>query len=276
MATPEEYQIICKHRFGLPTTAYFVSRFGMFGSCFTTAMHRIILIDNCALLKYIEGIFFAIGGSATSLLFFLRVRAVYSRSRIITAFFGILWLGIAGTSILIMLGITGRDHIPYTRRCMVGPPHKYVTVPIVLTAVNDTLVFLAISYRMVFSAMVSCTWGARARLFFTGEGLHQLSKALLQSGQVYYCVTIGVAIISTALIFSSSIPTELHSMAGSAYFALASVMACRVFRAVLLGTIKDPQVNTAKLVSFYRSTADTLNDKDKPAMLQSRWYSIGV
>jgi hypothetical protein len=60
-------------------------------------------------------------------------------------------------------------------------------------------------------------------------------------------------------------------MAGSAYFALASVMACRVFRAVLLGTIKDPQVNTAKLVSFYRSTADTLNDDDKPAMLKSKW-----
>jgi hypothetical protein len=156
------------------------------------------------LLKYIEGIFFAIGGSATSLLFFLRVRAVYSRSKIITAFFGVLWLGIAGTSILIMLGITGSEsfcclsyrdfecdnrsgnHIPYTRRCMEKPPHKYVTVPIVLTAVNDTLVFLAISYRMVSSAMTSSTWSARARLFFTGEGLHQLSKALLQSGQIYY------------------------------------------------------------------------------------------
>jgi len=34
-------------------------------------------------------------------------------------------------------------------------------------------------------------------------------------------------------------------------------MACRVFRAVLLGTIKDRQLNTAKLVSFYRSTTDT-------------------
>jgi hypothetical protein len=69
---------------------------------------------------------------------------------------------------------------------MEGLDHTYTTVPIVLTAVNDTLVFLAISYRMVSSAMVSCTWSARARSFFTGEGLHQLSKALLQSGQVYY------------------------------------------------------------------------------------------
>ena len=69
---------------------------------------------------------------------------------------------------------------------MEGLDHTYATVPIILTVVNDTLVFLAISYRMVSSAMVSCTWSARARSFFTGEGLHQLSKALLQSGQVYY------------------------------------------------------------------------------------------
>jgi hypothetical protein len=70
-------------------------------------------------------------------------------------------------------------------------------------------------------------------------------------------ITIGVAIIATALILSPSIPGELHPILGSSYFALASAMACRVFRAVLLGTIKDRQLNTAKLVSFYRSTTDT-------------------
>jgi hypothetical protein len=72
---------------------------------------QVILTDNCTSLKYVEGIFFAIGGPATSLLFFLRVRAVYNRSRIITTFFGILWLGIAGTSVLIMLGITGSESL---------------------------------------------------------------------------------------------------------------------------------------------------------------------
>jgi hypothetical protein len=32
-------------------------------------------------------------------------------------------------------------------------------------------------------------------------------------------------------------------------------MACCVYRAVLLGNIKDPQLNTAKLISFYRAPA---------------------
>jgi hypothetical protein len=59
-------------------------------------------------------------------------------------------------------------------------------VPIILTAVNDTLIFIAISYRMVSLSMVSGTWSARAKSFFTGDGLHHLSKAMLQSGQAYY------------------------------------------------------------------------------------------
>jgi len=213
---------------------------------------RLLFVDN--------HIFFVIGGPATSLLFFLRVRAVYNRSRIITAFFGILWLGITGTSILITIGTTD-SHIPYTRRCIEGLAPIYTTVPIILTAVNDTLVFLAISYRMVFSAMVRSTWRARARSFFMGEGLHQLSKALLQSGQVYYFVTIGVAITWTALILSPSIPGQLHPILGSAYFALANAMACRVFRAVLLESIKDPQTNPTKLGSFHRPNADTRDVK---------------
>lgn len=39
--------------------------------------------------------------------------AVYNRSRIVTAFFGVLWLSIAGLSILIMLGITGGKCLEY-------------------------------------------------------------------------------------------------------------------------------------------------------------------
>jgi hypothetical protein len=101
----------------------------------------------------------------------------------------------------------------------------------------------------------------RADKFIIGRYL-LCNDADLAWSNLHISVTIGVAIISTALIFSPSIPAELHSMAGSTYFALASVMACRVFRVVFLGTIKDPQENTAKIVSFYRSTADTRDDND--------------
>lgn len=77
-----------------------------------------------------------------------------------------------------------------------------------------------------------------------------------------------MAIASIALILSPHIPGELHPLLGTAYFALASAMACRVFRAVLLGIIKDPEgrVDIAKISSVIRSTTDdgTTPRHDKP------------
>jgi hypothetical protein len=149
-----------------------------------------------------------------------------------------------------------------------------MAIPILLTAVNDTFVFLAISYRMVSSAMVVSTWRARSQSFFTGDGLLYLSKALLQSGQVYYLsvfwshlyqhicwsnlyisVTIGVAILTSVLVLSENIPVALRPTLASPYFALGSAMACRVFRIVFLGVMKDTQINTSDIVNFYRSTS---------------------
>jgi len=243
MAIPDEYTAVRKVGFNPPHIAYFLSRFGTFCTCLTTAI-RAAPIDNCAALHYVEGIFAEIAIPATSLLFFFRVRAIYNRSRIITIFFGVLWLSIACLSVMIMLGIT-KEHIPYTRRCTDGLAHKYIIVPIILTAVNDTLIFLAISYRMMSLSAVDGPWTARAKSFFTGDGMYRLSKSLLHSGQVYYFVTIGVAITSTALIISPTIPGEMKAILISTYFTLASAMACLVFRAVLLGIIKDPQLNVA-------------------------------
>jgi hypothetical protein len=70
-------------------------------------------IDNCNALKYVEGVFAEIAIPATSLLFLFRVKAIYNHSRIITAFFGFLWIAIAGLSILIMLGITRGSFVSY-------------------------------------------------------------------------------------------------------------------------------------------------------------------
>lgn len=53
-------------------------------------------------------------------------------------------------------------------------------------AAYDTLVFLVISFKLVFQTIVDETWGGRVRCFFTGGGLPWLSKGLLQGGQVYY------------------------------------------------------------------------------------------
>ncbi|KIM88397.1 hypothetical protein PILCRDRAFT_255837 [Piloderma croceum F 1598] len=259
MSMPEEYAIVRNMGITAPNIVYFLSRVGTFGSGIGTFL-IVAPIDNCEILKYVQGGFGEIGIPATSLLFFFRIRAVYRHSRIITTIFGIFWLAIAGLSIFIMLSITS-NRIPYTRYCVEDITHTYTAVPILLTAVNDTFVFLAISYRMVSSAMVESTWRARTKSFFTGDGLLYLSKALLQSGQVYYFVTIGTAISASVLILCGNIP-EARPILATPYFALGSAMACRVFRIVIFGVMKDTQMDTLDIVNFYRSTTSDPRHRD--------------
>jgi len=261
MSMPEEYTAFRKLGFSPPNVAYLLSRFGTFGFCVATTVFRVAPLRDCTALRYVEGIFFEVTLPATSILFFFRVKAVYNHSRIVTAFFGFLWLAITGLSVLVMLGIRG-ERIPYTQRCTEALAHAYTTVPIILASVNDTLVFLAISYRMVSLSLDSSTWTGKAKSFIMGDGLQHLSKALLHSGQAYYFVTIGVAITSTALILSSTIPPELHTVLCSPYFGISSAMACRVFRSVLLGIIKDPHLNTARISTITHGTRNTLQPDD--------------
>ena len=54
---------------------------------------------------------------------------------------------------------------------------------------------------------------------------------------IIYSATIGVGIVAAALILSPSIPGPLHPILGNSYFALASAMACKVFRSLKVGTL---------------------------------------
>lgn len=65
----------------------------------------VVPIDNCRAPKLAQIIFFEIGGPATSLLFLFRVKAVYNHSRVITVFFSLLWLCVAGLTLSTLLTI---------------------------------------------------------------------------------------------------------------------------------------------------------------------------
>jgi hypothetical protein len=69
----------------------------------------VVPLDNCDIVKYIESVFAEIALPATSLLFFFRLKAVYSHSRIIITIFGIFWLAIAGLSILLIFSVSASE-----------------------------------------------------------------------------------------------------------------------------------------------------------------------
>ena len=125
------------------------------------------------------------------MLFFLRVRALYQDDPVVVGLFGFLWLCVLGGSLIVP--IAGRkvsaNLLPHETFCAdVKPYPSYAGAAIIIPAIFDTLVFLAISYRLFpdYEVDLSTSWKDRIRLFLTGRGLPRLSKALLQGGQQYY------------------------------------------------------------------------------------------
>jgi len=160
------------------------------------------------------------------------------------------------------------------------PGPSYGSAPIILNAVNDTLIFIAISYRILMhTAYPGDSWWARAKLFFTADGLPRLSKALLQGGQLYYFATIGLSIVFAALSLSPNIPPAYHAMLSIPNLALENSMACRVFRAVKLGFIKDHE--SSRLGVSLRSSSARGDSGHELAfkrhtLAESRKIEIGV
>jgi len=88
-------------------------------------------------------------------------------------------------------------------------------------------------------------WKLRVKSFVTGEGLGELSKVLLRSGQTYYFITIGFSICNTIFIYYPSIPPEWNSLLLEPNITVASTLGCRLFRELKLGLYAEPMTERA-------------------------------
>ena len=139
-------------------------------------------------------------GTFTSLLFLFRIIAVYPRSKAIKYTFTFLWLCWLFSPVVVLFGSGSSCE---SDNAFPSPPSQQPTgyssgqaycnawsplsgISVLTVLLNDTLVFLGISYRMVMNAVTGETWRERSKSFITGDGLYRISKALLHSGQLYY------------------------------------------------------------------------------------------
>ncbi|KZP05563.1 hypothetical protein FIBSPDRAFT_1054017 [Athelia psychrophila] len=177
--------------------------------------------------------------TSTSFLFFLRVRAVYLQSRTITILFGALWVVTASVSIGFgALVVHGAERVPHTAHCT-NTIGKYNFIPVTMTFVHDTMVFLAISYRLAAGAVTAGDWRSRVLSIVTGKGLFSLSRSLMKGGQLYYLATTVFFFVNLATMTSPSIHYNwLHYNRIGLCLGFSNMMACLVFRGVALGQIE--------------------------------------
>ncbi|KAF7335951.1 hypothetical protein MSAN_02308500 [Mycena sanguinolenta] len=231
-----DYVLLFKHIVRFPTAVAFTLAFILV--CF---VNQVAPVENCDAIALGWSIGAILAKSATTMLFFLRVTAIWHTSKIAYVVFFILWLAV----------IAGRYH---------RSNWTNIEVAAIMALINNTAIFLAINYRILAHVMVTDSSTARLRVFFGGKGLSTLSRALLESGQHFYLVAVATNVTLLVVMKLPQLPPVYHAMLTVPAEALANAMACLVFRRIKLGLISSDgtaKISTIDPSSDFHATANS-------------------
>jgi hypothetical protein len=108
---------------------------------------------------------------------------------VVVAFFAILWLAVVAACVTVIVGVDGVNIGP-TSYCIDGEVESYVTAATIIPLINDTLVFLAISWRLFTNSYARPTFKDGLRVLIFGDYMPMFSKAMLHDGQAYYLLLV--------------------------------------------------------------------------------------
>ncbi|KAI0072615.1 hypothetical protein K474DRAFT_1678508 [Panus rudis PR-1116 ss-1] len=236
-AMPDDVRMWTRHGFGISDVVYVLSKLLTGGFVLTTFTFQVAPVGSCHALAMAIGWTGGFAISLNSILFFYRVRAVFANKKIVVYFFAFLWLATFGCAMTIPFGVDG-VHIGTTKNCVNSDVKPFSSAAMIVIAVNDTLVFFAISVQLLMQSLAD-TWSERIKAFFSGRGMGNISRSLLHTGQLYYLATVGVNIVSMAVILAPSVPPVFRAMFAIPNFSLQNAMACRVYRLLKLGLLND-------------------------------------
>ncbi|KAK7687675.1 hypothetical protein QCA50_008890 [Cerrena zonata] len=259
-ASGEEYRIFKKQPFNTINIVYILSRVLTLATLVTASTFEVMPGLNCAVTMRISAWFGAFSAPTNALLFLIRVNGVYHHSRLATVLFTLVWSS-TFMSFVSPWAIHGSNIGP-TSYCMVRVVAKYDGIVFATMATFDTVVFLAISFH-VLSISSADTWHLRFMAFIKGRGIGRLSRALLQTGQLYYMVTVGVNIASTVVVLGALGPSAFQQVLPMINLILHNAMACRVFRLLKLGMIHDGPPSLDRVSSALFVHRHVLDDVEK-------------
>ncbi|KAG6872491.1 hypothetical protein C0995_009353 [Termitomyces sp. Mi166 len=226
---------IAAHKIGIPTVVYFLSR-------------SAAALSDCQVIEKTICVIYHVAFSSTSLLFFLRVRAVFNQNKAIVAFFAILWLGVLGASLAVAT-VGNAVHLGPTRYCINTKLKAYASAAPITFAINDTFVFLAISWRLLSNGNLGRGHESSIKSIMLGEYLPAFSRAVFQDGQVYYLVSVTSNIVAAVITWAGDVPLPYRLMFIIFTVALTNMMACRVFRHTKFGDFREDTISSRWLAS---------------------------
>ncbi|KJA25595.1 hypothetical protein HYPSUDRAFT_134612 [Hypholoma sublateritium FD-334 SS-4] len=243
-----DFGIVFRSRFTLSTAAFVVSRLATLALAITLDIFSTAPTGNCVNFHTLSTAFYPISVGCSALLFFFRLRAIYNRDRIVVGFFFILWCGLVTCTSFIPANVIGGALGP-TKYCT-SVNNKSVQLSfagVIAPLVNDTLIFCAISWRLVQNAYIEGNLGQNVKVAMFGTYLPTFSKGLLLDGQRYYLITLISNLIAVVIAFDTSVPPEMRSIFSQPNIVLTNIMACRVYRRIRRGIFREAAVSTTAL-----------------------------
>ena len=150
--------------------------------------------STCVMLERLVVVFYCAALVFTSLLFFFRTRAVFSRNPWVTAFFAGLWLAVLGGCLAVIVDaftpvpVNSASNTPAV--CFDSGVNPFVAAVTIIPLINDTLVFLAISWRLSRNSYEPYTLKSGIRFLIFADYLPVFSKTFLRDGQAYYLLAL--------------------------------------------------------------------------------------
>ncbi|KAH7888390.1 hypothetical protein F5I97DRAFT_1803192 [Phlebopus sp. FC_14] len=179
---------------------------------------------------------YILAGAASSFMFLRRVQAVFFKNRVVRWCFAVLWIANVIIGCIMPMGTTASE-IANTKHCIVTGEPSYIAAGCISSLVYDSLVFLAVSYKVNTSYSLDrnpLNW----KTFFSRPRSPRLSKSIMQGGQQYYLASVFANIIASLLLLIQTVPLAYRILLMLPVLALTTSMACRVFRHLFLEEIE--------------------------------------
>ncbi|KZP11667.1 hypothetical protein FIBSPDRAFT_962073 [Athelia psychrophila] len=236
LSVSDEVKLVSVAGLSWPIAIYFLSRANLFLLICINLLFRWLPPAGCDTLVKISGVCTGFSIASTSFLFLLRIRAVYLRSARITAVFGTLWLVTVAFAIQSAATIQADPKPLYVYSGCSVIHINFVDSRwlLVIPFLNDTSIFLAITYRLTADAVTAGRWRSDLLSMVTGKGLYKISRSIMLTGQLYYFSTIAHLLVHFAILWHPPAHGTMYLLA-ALYAGYTNMMACRVFRGVALG-----------------------------------------
>ncbi|KJA25960.1 hypothetical protein HYPSUDRAFT_64187 [Hypholoma sublateritium FD-334 SS-4] len=256
-----DFDLLFLQKFKFPTAIYFITRITLLAYMLCRAVLLTLPVANCAKMYDAINALLVVFVSATTAMFYLRVCAVYNKSKIIIVVYGILWFSVVGMLLTIPFTFTA-VHIATTQYCVESIRGHLLGPTTIILMVNDTMVYVAIAYA-VLSMFVAkdAPCGTKLTTLLTfGKPLPIFSRALLKDNQLYFMVVIVSNLFIVVCVYVSVAPISVMFIV--CHLVLVSVLSCRVYRNMHMANLSDVVVAPFPVVSPTRVSVRTSYSDD--------------